>query len=433
MIKSLQEGKPWSWNLIQAGNFAWWGGFKNIDVSPLDNDKVFIFQDPSNLVLYEIATKKWTTIPLSLATKARGPFVRVSEDLTASSSSIDIWIGLGILYKTTCKDLAAVKTLKSKDWFGMEGDKGLHNDTGYLGLDNRKRPILYGCDGGLFKPTNAEATTWTRVTAETGLNSLQIQDVAGTNVRSPKHTCLYFGTQDNQVWASGDGGHTWKNHDGGEGFYLQVIKDAKSDPEVRVAYCQIGDWHPDPTVFSNSRFSDAHLVKQKNVPDLDTAGGKLSDMAQAFFIAPNKWIRLGKSETAIPEIYVSQDNGEKWRKIANVDLGCYGVFAVSKWVPYVSIDPSDDSKPGAREPVVYVPFRGHKTRPDGSEIIGLIRLTDIFRSSVENYDESDLIYLSDNGSLGRKYTEFIAKSDGTVFGVDPKNPQLYHCSRYIQQ
>ena len=41
----------------------------------------------------------------------------------------------------------------------MEGDQGVHADTGYLGLDNNKLPILYGCDGGLFKPKNTEATS----------------------------------------------------------------------------------------------------------------------------------------------------------------------------------------------------------------------------------------------------------------------------------
>jgi hypothetical protein len=419
--EKFREGKRWTWNRIKKGSFIFEAGLscKNIDVSPLDSDKVFILQDYSNLLLYEIATNKWTTIPLSLDTLGRSPFVRVSRS-SASSSSIDIWLGLGRLYKATCKDMAAAKALKSKDWFNIGGPEGVHDDTGYLGLDNRKLPILYGSDGGLFKPKNPEATKWTGISGKSGLNSLQIVDAAGTNVRSPKHTCLYFGTQDNSVWASGDDGHTWPNRDGGEGYFIQVMKDAKSDSEVKVGYCAL-----DP------RFSEAHLVNPKNVPDDNIAGGKLSDPHSSFFISPRKWIRLNNfrlekfdtftPEIYVPEIYVSQDNGEKWWKIANVDLACYGVFAISKWAPLGPIDPFEDSKPGSRDPVIYIPFRGEKTRPDGGEIVGLIKFTDVFRSTVKNYGEMDLIYLNDNGSLGRRFTEFDWQA---VFGVDPKNPHF---------
>ncbi len=416
----FREGKSWTWKRIKDGNFIFLSALscKNIDVSPLDNDKIFILQDYNNLFLYEISTKKWTLIPLTLDTLGRGPFVRVSRS-SVSSSSIDIWLGLGILYKTTCKDMAAVKTLKSKDWLGMQGDKGLHNDTGYLGLDNNKMPILYGCDGGLFQPKNPEATEWTRLTAKSKFNSLQIVDAAGTNVRSPKHSCLYFGTQDNSVWGSGDYGRSWPNRDGGEGFFIQVIKDASSDSDVRVAYCQIGDYPP--TTYSTSRFSDAHLIKQKNVPVENIEGGKLSNPQQAFFISPDKWIRLDKFNTLNPEVFVSQDNGEKWRRIANVDLESSGVFEVSKWIPLGPIFPFEDSKPGSHGPVIYAPFRGNKTRPDGGQIIGLLRFTDVFRSTVDNYDDGDLIYLSQNGSLGRRFTEFDWHA---VYGVDPKNPHF---------
>ena len=46
-----------------------------------------------------------------------------------------------------------------------------------------------------------------------GMNSLQMTDLAGTNLvtsrRQVLSTSLYFGTQDNFLWASPDGGRTW--------------------------------------------------------------------------------------------------------------------------------------------------------------------------------------------------------------------------------
>jgi hypothetical protein len=177
---------------------------------------------------------------------------------------------------------------------------------------------------------------------------------------------------------------------------------------VRVAYGGIGGW-------GTSVFSKAHLNKddppkteQWPVPDVDTDGNKLLNMAQAFYISPGKWIRASNTNPDLPtfpEIYVSQDNGEKWRKKANVDLEWEGVFTVAG---------------SSSNPIIYAPFRGTRTRPDGSKRVGLIRFTDVFTSTVDNYDEDDLIYLNvDEGSLGSRFTEFDWQ---TVYGVDPNNP-----------
>jgi hypothetical protein len=53
-----------------------------------------------------------------------------------------------------------------------------------------------------------------------GLSALQIYDLAGTVHAS--HTDLYFGTQDNGVWASPDGGVTWPVYVPVEGLWLQA-------------------------------------------------------------------------------------------------------------------------------------------------------------------------------------------------------------------
>ena len=214
----------------------------NIDVSPLDSDKVFILKNYSTLVLYEVSDNQLMIIPLpSPARISRGPFVRVSRLRPPNNSSIDIWVGQGIiLRKATCPNIDSVRRLTASDW--IEVGSGLHVDSGYLALDNSKRPVLYGSDGGLFKPANVEATRWNGIdTGNTGTNSFQISDLAGTNVSLPSglHTSLYFTTQDNAIWASPDGGFTWPNSEGPEGCLLQVRKDASSDSEVTVAYVRV--------------------------------------------------------------------------------------------------------------------------------------------------------------------------------------------------
>ena len=145
------------------------------------------------------------------------------------------------------------------------------SDLGYLALDNSKRPVLYGMmedclNLRMLKPLDGTAS---QITGNTGTNSFQISDLAGTNVSLPSglHTSLYFTTQDNAIWASPDGGFTWPNSEGPEGSLLQVRKDASSDSEVTVAYVRVT---PDP--LQNQRFSGANLVNPRNIRNMDTTG-----------------------------------------------------------------------------------------------------------------------------------------------------------------
>ena len=133
-------------------------------------------------------------------------------------------------------------------------------------------------------------------------------------------------------------------------------------------------------------------------------------MHQAFYISPDKWIRLGTQSQTTSEIYVSIDNGEHWQRKAFVALDDEGVFAVSRFFHH---------RPPSSVTVIYAPFKGNLTRPDGSKRVGLLRFTDVFSSTVDNYDEADLIYLDDNGSLGSRLIEWDHQA---VYGVDPNDP-----------
>lgn len=424
--QKFEKGKIKSWtsSRIYDGDFSFFGyeSCKNIDVSPFDNDKIFIVKDYQNLLLYEVKKNKWTTIPTTTHcpdpywwdwNDRRGPFVKIAKS-SASDTSFDIWLGSGMnLNKVTCKDIDSVKTLKKEDWIQIHSPGGLHADTGHIGLNGKKLPILYGCDGGLFRPDNDECTKWTRVPT----NSLLISDMAGTNVSTPKHTCLYMSTQDNMVWGSGDGGYTWPNYNDSEGFHVQVIKRAEKDEIIRVGF---------GTTDGPNNFSKAHLVSPIPVPNRDTDGNELTDLHQAYFIRSGEWIRMGKPKSPIPEIYVSKDNGEKWQKLADVELENRGLnFTVSSFPAWWEDVKKPRTRPG---PIVYVPFKGMKTNPDGSERIGLIRLDNIFASwgdkktTARKYNESDLIYIGNkSGSLGVRFTDFDWHP---IFGVDPHDPHF---------
>ena len=382
-----------TWNRILTG---WFGnGFKSIDVSPLDADKVFVLQDYSNLHLYEVGTGAWTQVTLP-GGSSRGPFIRVSRSPT--TGSFDIWYGAGVnLQRTTCASFAAAKMLVPASWTALWRGQGIHDDSGYLALDDQQRPFLYGSDGGLFRPTTPAATAWERAgTGATGLNSFQITDVSGTRVGS--NTSIYYATQDNGIWASPDGGTTWPTADCAEGFFIQVRNQAATNADVTVAYGKIGCGP------SACMFSDANLLNQRAVPDVDMAGAAVSNMAQAFLVEPGKWVRWRTPPGADVEIWVSTDNGLHWRRRATAALGNAGVFQSS-------------GPPGAKQ--VYAPFLGRLMAPGGRSRYGLIRLVDPFGAGVLSLTDSDMTYLPSNGSLGIRATEFDWH---VVYGVDPRDP-----------
>lgn len=396
-----------TWVRIKSGNFAIGEYFKCMDSSPLDHDKCLILQRQSDasgrLHLYEADSGEWLSIPTPTM-RSRGPFVRIAR--SGSKRGVDVWVGAGVhLLKATCSTSDGIGSLRLSDWRELGRGEGLHDDSGHLGLDRAARPVLYGSDGGIFRPANATATAWTRAPRDrSGLNSYQITDLAGTNVGPPGpvpfKTSLYFSTQDNAIWASPDDGTTWPNWDCAEGFHIEVMADAGSDADVTVGYGKIGCGP------SSCMFSDADLTGQRAVPDVDLDGVELDSMSQAFLLAPNSWIRYRTPPSEPAEVWVSRSNGLNWAKIATVALQPRGFFRVAG---------------SAAAPTAYAPFKGSRTTPAGAERIGLLALTDVFGSAVRSYDDSHLIYLPEGGSLGRRATMFDWQA---VFGVDPVDPEF---------
>jgi hypothetical protein len=145
---------------------------------------------------------------------------------------------------------------------------------GDMGLDGELQRAFVGTDGGIFKPDPASNSLRMISAAEpgSGMNSLQITDVAGTNVKDANgrvSTTLYFATQDNHIWSSADGGNAWpRNYSrGGEGNTLEVRSDAVAGESVTIAYFNVGE---------GKRFADALLQNSRAVPDFDENGESLA-------------------------------------------------------------------------------------------------------------------------------------------------------------
>ena len=412
VYRSIDGGT--SWTRIRSGNFTFAGSFKLIDL--WDNTGVrdggrgvFILENYNTLLLYEDFYTRWTTIPMPTGSVSRNPFVRVSNAATAGYKTV--WVGCGVfLQKITRRRLSSFGAglVSGGSWTSIHRAEGIHDDTGFMGLDGLGNILYYGSDGGLFRPLNPEGTSWTSACVRnSGMNSYQITDLAITNFSLVEGyygnaSALYFSTQDNAIWSSIDMGVTWPNNDCAEGFHIEVKNQTGFfDFSLQVAYGKVGCGP------SSSMFSHLALADQRMVPTTSTGGVDLADsvLAQAFLIGGDNYYRMRSPIIGNPEGYVSENRGDNWRKRYEYS----GIRA--RGVP----TSSRDGAAGPRR--LWMPFTAiGSSNADGSDKIGLVLHSAPFYPGIATIASPSINYLPDNGSLGLRATEFDWQS---VFGVNP--------------
>ena len=403
-----------SWRKVVTDNFrqgAPGGGLPGIGANKMDRSPfhswAFIHKDYNasggKLWFYELDSEVKTLLSFPQG-KSRGPFVRISKDNTVDRNRIVIWVGAGWDgYFVIAETAAAIRNITQTDWTSFIAPAGIHADMGDLGVDGNFQPAYVGSDGGIFKPHPTIPRRWMSAAPPgSGMNSLQIMDFAGTNINGPRGiaTHLYFGTQDNKIWASPDGGNTWPNEDSQEGYGLEVRHEAQPGDPITVGYRAIGA-HADEI-----RFSDALLVNSRAVPNIDKNGNPLTNWGLPFFLTqqtatvakPSFWARLRRPPMATTEVFVSPNSGANWTQTGILNFA-----------------PAGEIKRTANGLIGWVPVKtGGPNNSIG--LVPLIPTLGLNDNTIHTYDDSDLIRLPNNGSLGMRATMWDFHA---VFGVHP--------------
>ena len=382
-------------------------GGNKMDRSPF-SPWAFIFKNyggsGGSLYFYELDSETKTLLP-SPQGRWRGPFVRVSKDQEFGNNHITVWIGAGWDgYYVTRDSAQSIRSIRAdaqwNDWVSFIAPAGIHADLGDLGLDGDLQPAYLGSDGGIFKPHPTIAKRWVSAAVPgSGMNSFQIMDLAGTNFtdangRTVPH--LYFGTQDNKIWASSDGGATWPHSDSQEGYSLEVRHEARAGEKITVAYRAIGRYDDE------IRFSDALLQNSRPVPKADGNGKQLAGLGLPYFLwqqasntaKPSSWLRMQTSVTPDTGIYLSQNSGSNWVKVGTLNFA-----------------PAGEIKSTAGGAVAWVPVSLGGT----PGAIGLVALTPS-AGTVQTYDDSDVVRLPNGGTLNIRGTMWDFHA---VYGVHP--------------
>jgi hypothetical protein len=360
----------------------------------------------------------------------RGPFVRITAEPKSNEFGpwpIKVWTGHGWDgYQVVRATAEEFRALTEGDWTSYIATAGVHADMSDLGVDAGLQPTFLGSDGGIFKPRPPSSTAsgdWVSAAVPgSGMNSLQITDLAGTNMERPDgtvlSTSLYFGTQDNFLWASPDGGKTWPRGDGGEGYDLEVRSAARPGEPITVGYVEIGG-------DNTEQFADANFLNQRVVPDVDQNGQPLdsAQMKQAFYLEPSaggtstSWLRLRLGGEPSYGIYISRDGGNKWRRRFDLNFGWAG--AVERTNLRGGVLTEGVAARVAPDVTGGIPPEGVMAWVSvylGAGGIGLVPLSNLYADRVDTIDDSDAVRLPGNGSLGLRAAQWDSHA---VFGADP--------------
>ena len=290
----------------------------------------------------------------------------------------------------------------ANDWVKLGLD---HTDPSDIVFDNSGTSLLLSGDGGVFNTTDGGNNWHITGSGNSGLNALQINEAnAQENLENGRKYYIYFGTQDNQLWSSLDGGGTWGAF-GNEGHSIQTkrravlatgnlmslaLDDSITQYGSQQGYASAADWNEvpqragDPVVFPGGDILDPNPLDR--FVQLSFTKG---------FATPTRltFDRYNFNRT--------DNGGTNWRRIGHM------TYAPTAQYPKIG---------SSGEPVIYQPYSINDTTKNGFSKIGLVRLSQTNRVGEGLLETADG---NGYGSLGTFPTEFKWYN---VFAVNPTDP-----------
>ena len=352
-------------------------------VYPLNGNDIFLSDDYENLLYSTDGAHSFTTIKTSPAPSSgiRQPTLKISP--ASYSSGFDIyWEQATGLNKLHVQQKPTGDLDFSGTWQVVATH---HSDPTDLTFSKSGTLIFAANDGGVEKSTDS-GNTWSKVgIASNSYDAFQIYDVKVVlSQKTLAENDIYFGTQDNNLYASGDNGQKWPGTVVPEGGRFQGPVSRATDAYTQVHFDDQGPQRYgrlfDTVTYITFPFTQANTV---------------------YYVRDNVFFTFAKETETGSAVWVSTDGAQSWTAVK-------GLSPTQSLVPYATV-----SGP-ASNPSLIVPF-------EDSGTWGLIRIDNAF-NSVDNDEVTTSISLPSGAALGI-YGEQWLSSIASV-GVDPGNPQF---------
>ena len=164
-------------------------------------------------------------------------------------------------------------------------------------------PLYVMTDGGPSTTADCGAS-WTEVGGgNNGFQALQLYEVA--NQVHPTATDVYFGTQDNSLWASSDNGNTWPSNTCCEGFNFQLGRSTPTSAGQTIAYTACG-------ACSNLK-SEALFAGQTGWNNPPGGGGSPIYIDTGVYL---QWSIPNAPTNTVSQLYLSINTGGSWMPVS---------------------------------------------------------------------------------------------------------------------
>ena len=310
---------------------------------------------------------------------SRQPWVAAHVSADGNPDHVDVYFGTGLsVLRQTCANKGGPGNRCTMAWNSVSVDHADQNGLAFSTSTNCAEFIV--SDGGVHKTSNCGGSWTITGSGAAGYDALQLYEV-GAQVH-PSHTDLYAGTQDNDIWASGDNGLTWPTEICCEGFFFQVTHSSPTDS---------GQTTTGVVCAACSNFqAAAHFGSFGNWSN--PAGPVVGN---PFQISPGTYIQFTQPSPPASTLNVTTNTGSSWTAVGTITQSLSG----RPWI----------AGPAA-SPTIYQAIQ----KPGGK--IGLLRITGALTGTA-TITPADTGLNSIGGYCMGQGT-FVCP---TVFGVDPNN------------
>jgi len=356
-------------------------GVHNIVASPLEPNVLFAAIDNNSVYESDNGGSTWTNLNPAQGA-SREPWVGTHLSADGSPNHFDIYFGSGLsVVRQTCTNTGGPGLRCSTSWNAVNLDHADQNGLAFSSSSNCAQYIV--SDGGIHGTSDCGANWHIIGNGPGGYHALQVYEMNGQV--HPGHTDLYFGTQDNNLWASGDNGATWPNFVNWEGFYIQTLHDSPADSGQTITFVACSG--------CGNFQSGAHFSSVANWNNPPGGGGN------PFVIDQGVYIQWSAPSPPTNQLYLTTNGGSSWTAVT-------GASTTLQLIDHLFV-----TGPPAN-PVVYQEV----TRSGGRT--GLIKITGV-RSGTATITDAD---------TGLNNIGFWSMGQGTfrwaqVFTVDPNDPQ----------
>lgn len=330
----------------------------------------------------------WSQVPAP-SNNNREAFVRVARSVSGDDSRFDVYFGDGINLNRQSFSLSG---LQGSGWTQLASDHTDPSDVGF-GLE-RRIPLLLATDGGAHLTTDQGASWKLTGGGFGGLTALQISDITGQSVSgSQPHLDLYFATQDNDLWASPDGGHSWPGDIAGDGRFLAVDPtsvDHQGSSGVTGLVTSI------PSTF----ITDAHFANQRGFPNAP-AGDTAAAAEAPSHIIGDAYVQFATNTGTSPptfDAFLTLSAGSAWSKSFTLPLAPVGPAIFAGFLA---------------NPTAYQGVQRPGALPNGGPRFGLFRASNLAGQAVVTAVDSAGI-----GAFGSLHTPVSRR---VVVGADPRD------------